>query len=391
MRAVPNRKHPKYLIHQRAALFPFWKGRNLLYGLYLHIPYCSSKCRYCDFYSIGKSSGVPDAYIEALLREIKHFADVLSVDILRPSTVYFGGGTPSLLSPAQTERLLSAVEILPEAEITLECNPEHAELSHLQGFRAAGVNRISFGVQTAFDESLARLGRHHTAEQARRALATARKAGFCNISGDVMLALPDYSSEELDATLSLLAEGGCTHISSYLLKIEPNTVFGKRPPENLPDEDASADFYLSCVERLAALGYRQYEISNFAKPGYEGRHNLLYWNCRDYIGVGVSAAGCLSGKRFSTPPGLQSFLNEKAEYVEEGACTAEDFIMLQLRLVSGLSLSALQRDWGVTWDARRLAFCKKLAQQGLAVFDGEVLRLTPQGFLVQNSILCELL
>lgn len=360
-------------------------------GLYLHIPYCSSKCHYCDFYSIGKSRCVPEGYVQALLREIQHFSQKYQRQPLCPDTVYFGGGTPSLLSPAQVETVLRTVQPSAHAEITLECNPEHATLALLQGFRAAGVNRISFGVQTAFDESLVRLGRHHTAEQARKALALARQAGFSNISGDVMLALPGYTSKELDATLTLLSDGGCTHISSYLLKIEPKTVFGKRPPAHLPDEDAAADFYLACVDRLAGLGYRQYEISNFARPGFEGQHNLLYWHCRDYLGVGVTAASCMNGERFSTLPGIDAFIHGQVVYEPEGPCTADDFIMLQLRLCDGLSLSRLKNDWGVVWDAQRLAFCGKLQQEGLAYFDGETLRLTPRGFLLQNSILCELL
>lgn len=360
-------------------------------GLYLHIPYCSSKCHYCDFYSIGKSTCVPDGYIQALLREIQRFTRQHGQQALCPDTVYFGGGTPSLLTPKQVETVLNFVQPAHDTEITLECNPEHATLALLQGFRAAGVNRISFGVQTAFDESLARLGRHHTAEQARQALTLARQAGFSNISGDVMLALPGYTNEELNATLRLLSEGGCTHISSYLLKIEPKTVFGKRPPAHLPDEDAAADFYLACVDRLAALGYRQYEISNFAQPGFEGRHNLLYWHCQDYLGVGVTAASCFNGERFSTPPGMDAFIQQPAAYEPEGPCTADDFIMLQLRLCEGLSLSRLKQDWSVIWDAQRLSFCQKLQKEGLALFDGETLRLTPRGFLLQNSILCELL
>ena len=257
--------------------FYFNRSRCLLmFGLYLHIPYCRQKCRYCDFYSAACSSGVPEGYIDALCREMDRFA---GDGAKRPDTLYFGGGTPSLLTPAQAERLICRADPAAGAEITLEANPETVTLSLLRDFRLAGVNRISFGVQTAFDESLARLGRRHTAEQSRSALHLAAKAGFENISGDVMLALPSYSEAELDATLQLLSEGGCTHISSYLLKIEPNTVFGRRPPENLPDDDAAADFYLSAVEKLAALGYRQYEISNFAKPGSESRHNLIYWDC----------------------------------------------------------------------------------------------------------------
>ena len=259
------------------------------FGLYLHIPYCLAKCRYCDFYSAGASRGVPDEYVDALIARIKAMCPG------RPETVYFGGGTPSLLSPAQVSRLVKAAGPLPGAEITLEANPETVDEKKLAGFRAAGVGRLSLGVQTADDASLARLGRPHTAAQSNAALAAARAAGFENITGDIMLALPHYTREEFDRTLSLLAEGGAAHISAYLLKIEPGTPFGKNPPQGLPSEDEAADFYLYAVDELAKAGYAQYEISNFAKPGFEGRHNLIYWDCRDYLGLGPAAASCMGG------------------------------------------------------------------------------------------------
>ena len=359
-------------------------------GLYLHIPYCASKCYYCDFYSAAHRGAVPDAYVDALLRELARFTNC-DTGPLRPDTLYFGGGTPSLLSPRQVCRLIDAAAPAPGAEITLEANPETVTLETLQGYRRAGVDRLSFGVQTAFDDSLTRLGRRHTAAQARRALALAAQAGFANVSGDVMLALPGYTMAELDATLALLAESGCTHISSYLLKIEAGTVFGRRPPDGVPDDDAAADFYLAAVERLAALGYAQYEISNFARPGFTSRHNLLYWNCEDYLGLGPAAAGCLHRRRFSTPRGTAAFLAGPAAYTEEGPCTGEDYAMLQLRLARGLSLARLQEDWGIAWGPEKLAFCRRLAAEGLAAFDGDTLALTPRGMLVQNSILCELL
>lgn len=361
-----------------------------MFGLYIHIPYCRSKCCYCDFYSAACKGGVPDAYIDALCREMDRFSPCGSTP-LRPDTLYFGGGTPSLLSPAQAARLISAAGPVPGAEITLEANPETVTPELLAAFRRAGVNRLSLGVQTARDDSLARLGRRHTAAQSRRALEMAVQAGFDNISGDVMLALPAYTMAELDGTLSLLAEGGCTHISSYLLKIEPNTVFGKRPPEQLPDDDAAADFYLAAVEKLAALGYAQYEISNFAKPGFESRHNLIYWDCGDYLGLGPAAHSCMGGKRFAAPPGTAAFLAAPAVYEPQGECTAEDYIMLQLRLSHGLSLDALRARYGVVFGPEKHQLLQTLAEHGLAVLQNERLRLTPRGMLVQNSILCELL
>ena len=356
-------------------------------GLYLHIPYCFSKCRYCDFYSHPGERGVPDAYVEALVRELDRFAPERP---LQPDTLYFGGGTPSLLRPEQAKRLIDAARPMPGAEITLEANPETVTEESLAGFREAGVNRISFGVQSARDTQLRTLGRPHTAKQARAAFAAARRAGFENLSGDIMLALPHYTEAEFDETLELIEGGGATHISAYLLKIEPNTVFGKRPPEALPGDDAAADFYLAAVEKLAALGYAQYEISNFARPGFESRHNRIYWDCGDYLGLGPAAHSCMGGKRFATPAGTAAFLAAPAVYEPQGECTAEDYIMLQLRLSRGLSLSALRARYGVSFSSEKLRFLQTLAEHGLAVFDGSVLRLTPRGMLVQNSILCEL-
>ena len=339
--------------------------------------------------SIPPHAGVPEAYIDGLGREMDRCTPCAPPP-LRPDTLYFGGGTPSLLTPAQAARLIRAAGPVPGAEITLEANPETVTPERLAAFRRAGVNRLSLGIQTARDDSLARLGRRHTAAQSRRALGMAVQAGFTDISGDLMLALPAYTMAELDETIALLAESGCTHISGYLLKIEPNTVFGKRPPEALPDDDAAADFYLAAVEKLAALGYAQYEISNFARPGFESRHNRIYWDCGDYLGLGPAAHSCMGGKRFATPAGTAAFLAAPAVYEPQGECTAEDYIMLQLRLSRGLSLSALRARYGVSFSSEKLRFLQTLAEHGLAVFDGSVLRLTPRGMLVQNSILCEL-
>ena len=354
------------------------------FGLYLHIPYCLAKCRYCDFYSAGASRAVPDEYVDALIARMAELCPG------RPETVYFGGGTPSLLTPAQVSRLLEAARPLPGAEITLEANPETVDEERLAGFRAAGANRLSLGVQTADDESLARLGRPHTAAQSKAALAAARAAGGVNITRDIMLALPYYTREEFDRTLALLAEGGAAHVSAYLLKIEPGTPFGKTPPPGLPDEDEAADFYLYAVDQLAKAGYAQYEISNFAKPGFEGKHNLIYWDCRDYLGLGPAAASCMGGRRFSFGRSTAEFLAGAAP-LPEGECTGADYIMLRLRLAEGLRLSLLKERFGLAFDEKRLAFLRRCVAAGYAVFDGDRLALTPEGMLVQNSILTELL
>ena len=331
---------------------------------------------------------MPDAYVDAVLRELDRFSPD---GPLHPDTVYFGGGTPSLLTPEQVRRLIEAATPVPGAEVTLEANPETVTEDSLQGFREAGVNRISFGVQSARDTQLRTLGRPHTAKQARAAFAAARRAGFANISGDIMLALPHYTQAEFDETLELIENGGATHISAYLLKIEPDSAFGKRPPEGLPTGDEAADFYLYAVEQLEHHGYRQYEISNFAKPGYEGKHNLIYWDCGDYLGIGPAAHSCMGGKRFCYPADTEAFLQDAAAPVMDGDCGAEDYLSLQLRLRKGLSLSRYKALYGKEFSPAQLAFVQNCVKAGYAMFDGETLALTPAGLIVQNSILAELL
>ena len=357
-------------------------------GLYLHIPYCFSKCRYCDFYSAPGKRGVPPEYTDALLRELNRFSPD---GPLRPDTVYFGGGTPSLLDPVDAARLIQAAQPAPDAEITLEANPETVDEEKLRAFREAGVNRISFGVQSARDNQLKTLGRPHTAKQARAAFKAARSAGFTNISGDIMLALPHYTQTEFDETLELIEEGGATHISAYLLKIEPDSAFGKNPPDGLPSSDDAADFYLYAVEQLEHHGYQQYEISNFAKPGYEGRHNLIYWDCGDYLGLGPAAHSCMGGKRFYYPSDTDAFLNDNTAPVMDGGCGAEDYLILQLRLRKGLNLAEYKAKFGIEFSTRQLAFVQNCVKSGYARFDGKTLSLTPSGLIVQNSILAELL
>ena len=324
-------------------------------GLYLHIPYCFSKCRYCDFYSAPGQRGVPRAYVDALLRELSRFAPDAP---LRPDTLYFGGGTPSLLDPADAARLIDAAQPLPGAEITLEANPETVTEDSLRAFREAGVNRISFGVQSARDSQLA---------------------------------LPHYTQAEFDETLELIEDGGAAHISAYLLKIEPDSAFGRTPPEGLPTSDEAADFYLYAVEQLEHHGYRQYEISNFARPGYEGKHNLIYWDCGDYLGIGPAAHSCMGGKRFYYPADTEAFLRDEAAPVMDGGCGAEDYLILQLRLRKGLNLDEYKKRYGREFSTSQLAFVKNCVKSGYANFDGHTLALTPAGLIVQNSILAELL
>ena len=360
----------------------------LSFGVYFHIPYCFSRCRYCDFYAAGAARAVPDAYVDALLRALAGFAAALPGP---PDTVYLGGGTPSLLTPAQAARLISAAAPRPGAEVTLEANPETVTLERLQGYRAAGVNRLSIGVQSARDSQLRALGRPHTARQAAAAFEMARQAGFDNVSGDIMLALPRYSREEFDETLALIQGGGAAHISAYLLKIEPGSAFGRQPPAGLPDADQAAGFYLYAVERLAAAGYRQYEISSFARPGREGRHNRIYWDCGDYLGIGPAAHSCLAGKRFYYPADTAAFIAGTSRPAPDGGCGAEDYLILQLRLASGLDLAEYRRRGGPDFTPRQRAFLAHCQQAGYLTLTPQRLTLTPLGMIVQNAILEELI
>ncbi len=363
------------------------------YGLYLHIPYCQSRCRYCNFHSAAPFTAVPQPYVEALLRALEEYRPRKEDGSpLAPVTVYFGGGTPGLLSQGQVQSLLAAAAPAPEAEITLEVNPGGDDIAKkLLGFRRAGVNRLSFGVQTAQDAALRRLGRPHTAEDARLALRAARSAGFGNVSGDIMLALPGYTRRAFDETLTLLAEEGASHISAYLLKIEPETPFGKAPPQDLPTEDAAADFYLYAAERLEAFGYHRYEISNFAKPGCQSRHNLLYWNCEEYLGLGPAAHSCLGGRRFSFPANTPAFIEGRAPLQEEGKADAEDYLMLRLRLEEGLWEDEWQRRFGGCFTPAQTVQMQNLAKRGLVRKTPRGWALSGQGLLVQNQILASLL
>lgn len=360
------------------------------FGLYVHIPYCRSRCRYCDFYS-SVGDGVPEEYVSALLAAFPRFAPRDAAGRpLRPATLYLGGGTPSLLAPGQVESLIAAFDPQPGAEVTLEANPGGGAENRLTGYRAAGVNRLSLGVQTAREESLRLLGRPHTARDAARTLAAAEKAGFDSVSGDIMLALPGYTAAEFDDTLALLAAGGAGHVSAYLLKLEPGTPLAGDPPPGLPGPDETAEHYLHACEALEAAGYTQYEISNFARPGHESRHNLLYWECGDWLGLGPGAHSCLGGRRFSFAPDTPSFIKGPLPR-EEGALDRDDYIMLRLRLAAGLSEDALRARFGAGLSPRQGALLADLEKAGLARATPAGWALTRRGMLVQNSVLARLL
>ncbi len=354
-------------------------------GLYIHVPFCMQKCPYCNFYSVKSNPRTLDAYAEAVVRNILHYSAPVSID-----TVYFGGGTPSILLPSHIEKILVSVSkafLLSEnAEITLEANPAMLSFVQLQELRRIGVNRLSLGVQSLDDVQLRRLGRLHTAKEAVRTVDLAAKAGFHNISCDVMLALPQQTKTELNATLRQMTSFPIQHISAYLLKVEAGTPFAKAHIESFcPDEDCAADLYLHAVEQLQAKGYLQYEISNFAIPGFESRHNCKYWRCVPYLGIGPSAHSCWNGKRFFVPSSVAGFLQHSVQptVLEDAApCTREERLMLQMRMTEGAPLE---------WLSGKESFLEQMCSAGLMQRQNNRIRMTPAGFLVSNSILAKLL
>lgn len=347
-------------------------------GLYIHVPFCRKKCPYCDFYSLPFNQSKAEEYKNAVIRNLSRYENE------RFDTVYVGGGTPALIAEYIGE-ILSRANITENAEITAECNPDTLSADTLRILKQSGVNRLSFGVQSLCAEELSALGRTHTARTAADAVLQAEKAGFENISADIMLAVPNQTRETLAQTLTALCGLPITHVSAYLLKIEENTVFGRRYDEisaKLPDEDAQGALYLTAVELLEKHGFRQYEISNFAKAGYESRHNLKYWHAEEYVGIGPSAHSYYNGRRFFVPKSLEKFISDEfqtEQTLETSPDREEERIMLGLRLTDGIALTSKIQ--------QRLQY---IPREYYKISDGK-LSLTPKGFLVSNEIIAVLL
>lgn len=339
-------------------------------GLYIHIPFCFSKCPYCDFYSTKYTPTAADAFAEKLGGQMQDYTG--SFD-----TVYFGGGTPSILEPQVLTGILQAVRdhfaIDPAAEITVECNPSKDLTGDMEQYAAAGINRVSIGMQSAVDRERFALGRRAGSREVAHTVAAAKAAGITNISLDVMLGTPKQTPDSLEETFAFIARMQVTHISAYLLKIEPGTPFDRLQAKlALPEEDTVCQMYLQTVERLGQLGFAQYEISNFARPGYESRHNLKYWLLEPYLGLGPSAHSLWNGRRF--------YFDRDWIWQDEGpGGDREEQILLGLRLNRGIPADWLTRDPA-----------PYIAGGFMRRANGRI-SLTPRGMLVSNTILAELL
>lgn len=371
-------------------------------GLYLHIPFCKSKCIYCDFYSLAGKEGRMDDYTDALcahLTETAPFAAGHEVD-----TVYLGGGTPSYLGEKRLVRILKTVykryHVARDAEITMEANPDSAgDWKVLRALRRAGVNRLSLGMQSACDEELRRIGRVHTMAQLRTAVESARKAKIENLSLDLIYGLPEQDMVRWQENLAAAVDLAPEHLSCYGLKVEEGTpLYAQRESAQLPGDDLQADMYLWTVDYLARHGLRQYEISNFARAGRESRHNLKYWTLEEYAGFGPGAHSDFGGVRYAYERDLEGYIRgvrERTAMLSESERIPDmdrdtEWIMLGLRTVRGLDPKDFERRFRRRFTCF-LPFLKECQEAGYAVYEDERWHLTPKGFLVSNQIIGSML
>ncbi len=363
-------------------------------GLYLHIPFCVSKCPYCDFYSFATDEQTMEAYTEALIRELRRWRERVDTPA---DTLYLGGGTPSLLGGKRLYRLVTAAREdfgLEDAEITLEANPAERLEDTFSAFAAAGGNRISMGLQAGDDRTLAALGRRHTVAQAEMACEAARKAGIRRLSLDLMLGLEGQTPADVQHSVDVIDVLGATHGSAYLLKIEEGTPFASRSL-HLPDDDQAAELYLTAVEAFTKRGLAQYEISNFAREGEQSRHNLKYWNADPTLGIGAAAHSYLGGKRLAYSRDAAAFIrgNTPVEETDSDAAPAgseTEYAMLRLRLCEGLTEHGFATRFGKPIPALWRQRAAKLPP-AYVVADNDGIRLTPAGFLVSNAVLTHIL
>ncbi len=364
-------------------------------GIYIHIPFCKRKCAYCDFCSTSRyDDAMMDRYVQALVAQFGDF--FIKGGRYEADTVYFGGGTPSVLGAKRIAHILKELQrrvSLKHPEITVEVNPESCDKKLFQKLRAAGVNRISMGVQSANDEQLKALGRLHTFAQAAEAAKLCKQYCTDNLSLDLMYGLPGQDMDDVRSSAEALCALEPAHVSCYALKLEEGTPLARQNPE-LPDDDTQADMYLCLVDMLEKAGYKQYEISNFARDGRISRHNSKYWNLDETIGFGCAAHSFYGGKRFSFTGDIASYIDgalgkkpivEQADELSFGNRNGE-YVMLKLRTAEGIDESAFFRRFHVDF-ASYSSRLEKYIRGGYVVHEHGVWRLTPKGFLVSNTII----
>ena len=370
-------------------------------GVYIHIPFCKRKCAYCNFYSLGGHEEMMPDYVQALVTHIKESENQLSGYYI--DTVYFGGGTPMCVGADSLIRVFDALKqygrVYKDAEVTVEINPESVSAADFVKLKKAGFNRLSIGVQSSNDDILKTIGRRHDFGQVKRTIKAARDTGFDNISVDIIYGLPSQSMEDWAETVSKVMILRPEHISCYGLKLEEGTpMYELKDSPLMPDDDMQADMYLYVVGEMEKRGYMQYEISNFAKPGYESKHNLKYWTCREYISFGAAAHSYVGGRRYG-------YISDAAGYTERvmngGILVdqyedispveqASEYIMLGLRTAHGISPEEYKKLSSYDFD-RGVELLKLYREQGFAMEQNGRWRLTPKGFLVSNVLIGQLL
>ncbi|MFC4305556.1 radical SAM family heme chaperone HemW [Cohnella boryungensis] len=370
-------------------------------ALYVHIPFCTNKCFYCDFNSYVAAGQPIDAYLDALENEM-----ILTVKELPPEiihTVFVGGGTPTVLTPPQMARFLAAVRrhfpLADNAEFTMEANPGTTDLEKLAAMREGGVNRISFGAQTFDNDLLERIGRIHQANDVVQSIANAKAAGFENLSIDLMFGLPNQTLAQLQDSVNKALELDLPHYSLYGLKVEENTLFHRlyqRDELPLPEEEEEVAMYEYLIESLTGAGYRHYEISNFARPGFESRHNTTYWRNEPYYGLGAGAHGYARGQRHINIKGVQPYIDAANRSLPRLECSSVsreeamgDFMMVGLRLQEGVTRASFAKQFdGAQLEAIYGKELKRLVDQGLLeLAEGEDgYRLTSRGILLGNEV-----
>ncbi len=368
-------------------------------GIYIHVPFCLQKCLYCDFCSFaGRGSEMISEYVSALCREIEFMSQRCrgySVD-----TIYFGGGTPTLMSARDFERvfgaLVSSFLIESGCEISTECNPATADREYLRDIRSLGVNRLSIGLQSANENELAALGRIHSCSDFVDIYKDARAAGFENISADLMYGIPLQTAESFGRTLRLVTDLSPEHISAYGLKIEDGTPFGKMNGDLLlPDEDTEYGMYMMCTEYLAERGYAKYEISNFSRQGRESRHNIKYWRGEPYLGFGVSAHSYFEGVRYANSRDLDGYISgeditEERRRISPSERVTE-YVMLRMRMSDGVSRSEFSELFAESFDERYGDALGRYIDAGYVISEGDRVFFSDGGFFISNYILSDIL
>ncbi len=373
-------------------------------GLYIHIPFCVKKCEYCDFLSWNAGEEERQQYVAALLSEIESYREFAKG--YRVSTIFIGGGTPSVLLPKQMEDILQKIyeifELERRPEITIEVNPGTVDEEKLQCYKENGVNRLSMGLQSVKDEKLRLLGRIHTYQEFVESYELARKAGFDNISIDLISSVPGQTLQEWKEELETAAAQNPEHISVYQLIIEEGTPFYEKyaeHPELLPDEETSREIYLWTGKFLKEAGYEQYEISNYAKPGKESRHNLKYWERGDYLGLGLGAASMVRNIRMSNTKDMRTYLErcdkpktmrEDVQFLEEPR-QMEEFMFLGLRKTRGVSKKEFRRIFGREMDMVYEKALHKCLENGMLLEHKDRIFLSEEGTLLSNMVLSEFL